>query len=200
MRREPSQERSRATVDRILGAARTVLAERGYDGAGTNRIAAAAGVGPGTVYQYFEDKDAILDRVLEQVSEDLEARILRAFLGTLHHEHDTVRANVEMLLDALTAEPGLVRALAEHAPRTLGSRRRGFAQRVDQLVAGTLLAQHRDESARVETVAWMLVRVAEHVTISWVLEAPDVPRETLVEELSAMIGGYLARLGVPAAD
>ncbi|WP_433803477.1 TetR/AcrR family transcriptional regulator [Actinomycetospora sp. CA-084318] len=191
-RREPTQERSRATVERILVAARGVLAERGYAGASTNRIAAAAGVGPGTLYQYFPDKDAIVDRVVAEVSAEMESRILAAFLASLRAE-DTVRANLEALLDALSADAALLRTVREHAPGLLEARRREFAVRVEQMVAGVLLAESRDLPAA--TVAWMLVRTVEHVTVSWVVEAPDVPRAALLDELTAMIGGYLARRG-----
>lgn len=193
MRRRPSQERSRATVERILTAGRSVLLERGFEGASTNRIAAAAHVGPGTLYQYFPDKEAILDRVVERAVDDLEARITRAFLGALRTGDDAVRHHLEALLDALSAEADLVRVLAQDRPRTVGRRRVGFARRIDALVAGALLAEHPDDGGvPVDAVAWMLVRTVEHVTISWVLEQPGVPREAVVDELTAMVGGYLS--------
>jgi AcrR family transcriptional regulator len=196
MRREPTQERSRATVERILAAARSVLVERGYDGASTNQIAAAAAVSPGTLYQYFPDKEAILDRVVERVVEELETRVLLTFLRSLQAGQEKVRDHLESLLDTVTADADLIRAIADHAPQILGTGRAGFARRVDQLVAGVLLAQHSDtDTVPAETIAWMLVRTVEHVTLSWVLEAPDVPRATLVDQLAAMVTSYLAQLG-----
>ena len=194
MRRRPTQERSRATVERILAAGRSVLLERGVEGASTNRIAAAAGVGPGTLYQYFPDKEAILERVVERAVDDLEARITRAFLGSLRAGDDAVRGHLEALLDALSDEAELVRVLAQDRPRTVGRRRAGFARRIDALVAGALLAEHPDAGdVPVDAVAWMLVRTVEHVTISWVLEQPDVGREAILDELTALVGGYLRR-------
>jgi AcrR family transcriptional regulator len=194
MRRRPTQERSRATVERILDAGRAVLLTRGFEGASTNRIAAAAGVGPGTLYQYFPDKEAILERVVERAVDDLEARITRAFLGSLRAGDDAVRRHLEALLDALADEADLVRVLAQDQPRTVGRRRAGFARRIDALVAGALLAEHPDAGdVPVDAVAWMLVRTVEHVTISWVLEQPDVGRDAILDELTAMVGGYLAR-------
>ncbi|WP_211190754.1 TetR/AcrR family transcriptional regulator [Actinomycetospora sp. TBRC 11914] len=194
MRRRPTQERSRATVERILDAGRSVLLTRGFEGASTNRIAAAAGVGPGTLYQYFPDKEAILERVVERAVDDLEARITRAFLASLRAGDDAVRGHLEALLDALTDEADLVRVLSQDRPRTVGRRRVGFARRIDALVAGALLAEHPDAGdVPVDAVAWMLVRTVEHVTISWVLEAPDVGREAILDELTAMVGGYLGR-------
>ena len=55
-------ERNRA---RILAAAAEVFADRGLD-ASLDDIAAAAGVGVGTVYRRFPDKDALIEALFEQ--------------------------------------------------------------------------------------------------------------------------------------
>src|SRR4051812_28011489 len=54
-------ERNRA---RILAAAAEVFAERGLD-VSLDDIAAAAGVGVGTVYRRFPDKDSLIDALFE---------------------------------------------------------------------------------------------------------------------------------------
>ena len=59
-RKKPKQERSQATVDAILVATARVLCETGYDRASTNRIALAAGVSVGSLYQYFPSKEALV--------------------------------------------------------------------------------------------------------------------------------------------
>jgi AcrR family transcriptional regulator len=50
---------------RILQAAREVFADRGFD-ASLDQIAAHAGVGVGTVYRRFADKDALIDALFEE--------------------------------------------------------------------------------------------------------------------------------------
>jgi AcrR family transcriptional regulator len=50
---------------RILQAAREVFADRGFD-ASLDQIAAHAGVGVGTVYRRFPDKDALIDALFEE--------------------------------------------------------------------------------------------------------------------------------------
>jgi AcrR family transcriptional regulator len=50
---------------RILQAAREVFADRGLD-ASLDQIAAHAGVGVGTVYRRFADKDALIDGLFEE--------------------------------------------------------------------------------------------------------------------------------------
>ncbi|MCM3849866.1 TetR/AcrR family transcriptional regulator [Pseudonocardia sp. DR1-2] len=110
-RREPRQERSRAMVERIVAAGRDVLVTRGYDGASTNRIAAAAGVSPGSLYQYFPDKDAVLTEVLDRYLDAMEARVSRAFLDSVAAAGPgtgtapAVRATLEALLDTFGEEP-----------------------------------------------------------------------------------------------
>lgn len=60
LRKAPQQARSRARVEAILAAADRILAAEGVEALTTRRIAADAAVPVGTLYQFFQDKDAIL--------------------------------------------------------------------------------------------------------------------------------------------
>ena len=64
---------------RILAAATQVFAERGLD-VSLDDIAAAAGVGVGTVYRRFPDKDALIDALFEDRIAEVE-RAARAALA-----------------------------------------------------------------------------------------------------------------------
>lgn len=59
-RREPVQQRSRERVQRLLGAARTILERDGLDALTSARIAKEAAVPVGSFYQYFPNKEAVL--------------------------------------------------------------------------------------------------------------------------------------------
>jgi AcrR family transcriptional regulator len=63
LRKAPQQARSRARVEAILAAADRILATEGVEALTTRRIADVAGVPVGTLYQFFDDKDAILAAV-----------------------------------------------------------------------------------------------------------------------------------------
>lgn len=65
-RRTPRQERSQFTVDAIFEAVARTVATQGEAGLTTNRIAEAAGVSVGSLYQYFPSKEAILSAMLDQ--------------------------------------------------------------------------------------------------------------------------------------
>jgi len=75
-RREPRQRRSRQTVEAVLEAVPRVLKRHGAQAITTNRIAEAAGVSIGSLYQYFPDKRAIFtalhDRHVDEVRQMIE--------------------------------------------------------------------------------------------------------------------------------
>ncbi len=60
LRRVPQQDRGQRRVDRILDAAAEVIAELGVEGASTNLIAARAKTSVGSLYQFFPNRDAIV--------------------------------------------------------------------------------------------------------------------------------------------
>jgi AcrR family transcriptional regulator len=85
-RREPKQQRSRRTVDDVLEAVQLVVKRHGARAITTNRIAEAAGVSIGSLYQYFPDK--------------------RAIFTALHDQHvDDVRQVIERTTDACNSAP-----------------------------------------------------------------------------------------------
>jgi len=66
LKKMPKQERSRVMVDSILAAATRVLSERPLSEVSTNLLAEFAGVSIGSLYQYFESKQAIVQTLVER--------------------------------------------------------------------------------------------------------------------------------------
>src|SRR5215213_1420251 len=75
----PLRRDAQRNRERILAAARTLFAERGID-ATLDDVAARAGVGVGTVYRRYANKDALLDELFEERIEEL-AALAEASLG-----------------------------------------------------------------------------------------------------------------------
>src|SRR3954447_22532978 len=61
LRRVPRQARSRERLQRMLDAADALLAAEGAEALTTTRVAEAAGVSVGSLYQYLPDKEAIVE-------------------------------------------------------------------------------------------------------------------------------------------
>ncbi len=68
-----SYMRSEARQRQILSCAKRVFAERGYHAANVSHICEAAGIGRGTLYQYFANKRAVLTAILRETLERVRA-------------------------------------------------------------------------------------------------------------------------------
>jgi len=61
-------------VEALLDATAAMLAERGLDHTTTNHIAKKAGVSIGSLYQYFPDKEALIEALLERMGREASRR------------------------------------------------------------------------------------------------------------------------------
>jgi AcrR family transcriptional regulator len=82
LRKTPRQARSRSTVEAILEAAGRVLRSEGYGAASTNRVARVAGFSVGSLYQYFDDKRAVIGALVDHALA-LEAERIAQVLDSL---------------------------------------------------------------------------------------------------------------------
>ncbi len=61
----------------IMAATLDLIAASGFHGAPTSEIAARAGVGVGSIYRYFKDKEALIHEVFKEVSETIKIEMVR---------------------------------------------------------------------------------------------------------------------------
>jgi AcrR family transcriptional regulator len=78
-----AQTRKPEIEARILHAARTAFAERGYRGATIADIAARAELSTGNTYRYFESKDALFYRVVDDALADRLLALVRRRVASL---------------------------------------------------------------------------------------------------------------------
>ncbi|MFY8210340.1 MAG: TetR/AcrR family transcriptional regulator [Caulobacter sp.] len=116
-RRTPRQPRSEATVEAILEATFQLLEQGGVEALTTNHIAERAGVSVGTLYQYFEGKQAILAALAQRQAAAARDRIARIVIDG--PRISAVRLIVRTLATAFEGAPATRRALldafADHA-------------------------------------------------------------------------------------
>jgi AcrR family transcriptional regulator len=118
--RRTQAERSQATRDALIEAARLLFAEHGYAGVGTEEIVRAAGVTRGALYHHFDGKRDLFEAVYERIEVELAQRIAtgaleRGAAGPL----EAMRAGAEMFLRACT-EPDVQRIVLLDGPSVLG--------------------------------------------------------------------------------
>lgn len=71
MRKQPQQQRARNVVDSILEATQLCIAEQGLLNVTTPKISEKSGVSVGSIYQYFGNKEEIIQELLRRRSEQL---------------------------------------------------------------------------------------------------------------------------------
>lgn len=135
-RRAPSQARARATREAILRAAGAEIELAGLDRLTTRRIAQAAGVSVGALYEYFPNKESIVNAMVEdwmenvlRAVEDLspERSGPRDLLGYLNAQVDVIgriyvsQPGLSGLVTMLTSVSGLRDAVRGHDERIVAS-------------------------------------------------------------------------------
>src|SRR5690349_7295786 len=113
-RKLPQHARSKATVVAVLDATIRILDREGPDAATTTRVAEVAGISIGTLYQYFSDRDAILD-ALQDREFDRAMDFMQRVLGEAGNEgpaEDVARDVIRGLLSLYAQAPALHRVLA----------------------------------------------------------------------------------------
>jgi AcrR family transcriptional regulator len=114
MRKKPKQKRSKEMVARLITATAEVLAERGLDDTTTNHIAEHAGVSVGSLYQYFPDKEslieALLERMINEITRTFNRQLGERDLGKLEIG-EISRLVMQVGLTALRANPLYVELL-----------------------------------------------------------------------------------------
>lgn len=118
--RRTQAERSAATKDALLGAARPLFAAHGFGGVSTEAIVAAAGVTRGAMYHQFTDKAELFAAVFECVEAEITARIDAAVATAATTDPiQIMKFGAGIWLDAC-AEPEVQRIVLVEAPAVLG--------------------------------------------------------------------------------
>lgn len=119
MRKMPKQQRSREMVRKLVVATGQTIVSLGLENTTTNHVAAAANVDIASLYQYFSDKDDLIEALLESLVDDLMAmgtRYLEATDLQLTPLQELVNGGLVLGIAMLRANP-VVMELARHWQR-----------------------------------------------------------------------------------
>jgi AcrR family transcriptional regulator len=210
-RKRPTQARAQATFDALVEACARLLPELGYERLTTNAISERAGVGIGSLYEYFPGKDAIIALVVERLVERVMTR-LGAELTTIlaARADDAVERWIARIYATVEGERALVAVLVQQVP---------YLRRLDAVreLPTTLLAfSERARSAagvdlRQPSASLLLINNLVATTIMQVVLGSDergdahealdalqgVTKAELIEMLSAHVSELIAA-GAPS--
>ncbi|MEX1361944.1 MAG: TetR/AcrR family transcriptional regulator [Nannocystaceae bacterium] len=192
-RRRPVQSRSRQTVDAIVEAAARLF-DRGS--ATTNGIAKLAGVSIGSLYEYFPNKDAILESLVDRHVAEAEA-VLREQLARLGPDgvslEDGVRGLVWGVLRLHEDRPGLHRKFVQGfmGRPAVRKRIRAAELRLREGVVEWLRGQAEVGVRDVELAARVVVEGTNALVHQQVESDEGVEAGVFVEEVVRLWVGYL---------
>lgn len=197
-RKRPTQSRSRALVDAIVEAGSTLLAEKGWESLTLQQVATKAGVSPGSLYQYFPDKAALVAEITERQSQRELAFHLARF-STMTPQttlEEALRLMIRAILDFQRQEGALMQqtlAALQHLGRyeQLAARAREASQ-----VLRAVLEQHRArlrDGEDLDLATHVLANATHSLTHDGVLPRPgSLDDDTLARAIERLMLGYLA--------
>ncbi|MDK2882283.1 MAG: hypothetical protein PWP58_619 [Bacillota bacterium] len=153
-------EQTTGKAEAILAAALRVFAEQGFSQARVEDIARAAGVGKGTIYEYFTSKHAIFEEAVEQgmarylncLDEELAApRPAEEKLRRIARLHVAFVAGHRDLATIVSSEPGLI-------SKRLKERMLSIRKRIEEKFAQVLRAGMAEGRLR-PVEEWFAARV-----------------------------------------
>jgi AcrR family transcriptional regulator len=194
MRSVPKQERGARRIQRLLDAAEQIFAERGYQAATTNEIAARAQTSIGTLYRFFPNKEAIVqylgDRYVQEVhvlhEKMFHAEVARMPLAEM------IDYLVDPLVELKATHPGLVALFigphaALHVPASFQMLQDESVRSLKTLWMKRFLRLDAD-TCHLYAVIFFQVRMA---FLSLAFSAASPSQEQIIKELKTNLFRYL---------
>ena len=180
---------SSKTVQRILDAATTTFAERGFHATSVQDVLEAAGAGRGTFYKYFSDKTQLLVMLSEQCMAQL-VELARRFVDTVDRAGDgqPLRAWLAECLALHRRYRGVFRALLQEEANLPA------LEELRRTSGAAILVAFDDALARVDRDYPFDVRVGSLVLLGLLERGPDYAFGTAYDLADERVVGVLASL------
>lgn len=191
--------------ERLLAAAIAVVRREG-PGVSMDAIAREAGVTKPIVYRAFGDREGLTDAIADKFADYELSDALSRAIAEAPDDRARVYAAIDVYLGFIESEPAIVRFLIHrgiersHQDAVALS---GFVSKIGQMITQTIgeaLRVRGLDSGAAEPWAYAIVG-AVHLAGDWWLERRVMPRERLVEYLTALVWDGMSKFtAIPAAE
>lgn len=183
-------EKGRVTRQALLDAAEEVFGEYSYDRASIAEITRRAGVAQGTFYVYFPDKRSAFVELVQDLNHGLRRHIAEAVEG-IEHRIEMERAGLRAFFEFAASHRALYKVVREAEfvdeeiyrwhYRTLGA---AYARGLEVAVGNGQIS----DDISPETLAWILMGIAELLGSRWVILEHQEPPEEVIDEVMTFVG------------
>jgi len=189
-RREPKQQRSRQTVEAVLEGVQLVLKRHGAGAITTNRVAEAAGVSIGSLYQYFPDKQAIFmalhDRHVDRVRHLIERTMTYCTSAPLE---DFTRELMEGLANLHSEDAELHEIVSVAVPGGANGFKRALQATFHQVISPS--KQDRYSAGQTERLLFVLPHMVEALVHGVAHQKQAISRARAKDEAIRAVAVYL---------
>lgn len=196
-RRQPRQARSQHKIELMFEAALRLLEEGDLRTLTTNAVAAKAGVSIGTLYQYFGDKQALLDALVERELGGMSQAVWLSIEDNADAGPDErIQRIIRAVLGVYGGRSRVHRQLIEHAiSHSSGTRLNPLYERLMTLFMSVKTPQDKHKARGLNSAqAFVLVYSMAGVLRAYALSESPPPRQGLEDALVALVTGYLEKL------
>jgi TetR/AcrR family fatty acid metabolism transcriptional regulator len=198
--------RERRVAD-IMGAARAVFRERGYEDAPLSEIAERANVVEGSIYRYFENKRDLLVKVIEDWYDSMLADYAQQLAG-IRGTRNRLRFMVWRHLKTIHEEPALcdlmfqyLRTGRDYSQTAVHELNREYTRRTLDIVKEGIAAGEFRSDITLRLVRDMIYGCTEHHTWAYLRGEGDFDPDMIADKIVDLVmGGLQVRQTPPEAD
>lgn len=186
--------------DQIVGAALRVFARKGFAKATINDIAAAAGIGKGTVYEYFSNKEEIVDQSFKFFVRHLEVDFRDVLLLEIPAREKLIRI-LEGFSHAMDSDSlELMELMFDYWSEGIKNRdSRGlllgemnkFYHSYREIFADIIIEGMTDGSfiknINPRSVASMIVGTLDGILVQWILDKKSVDLQDIIKTVTSTV-------------
>jgi AcrR family transcriptional regulator len=195
-RKQPTQERSKHLVASILQATTRVVEEDGDDWT-IERVCVVAGVSPGSFYQYFQSRDAVVYALLRRHAEEVTASMAEVLAAGATGQVDAlISSAVHAFIEAHRAHPRLHVYLGRVVAAQAGPGLEEDLMGVAEAAVGSLLAARQAElgTADPEVTGFLLMRTLEGAVHAACRDRPELlETAAFADGIERMLWGLVGR-------
>ena len=194
MRKQPTQQRAGQMVAALLEATARELGERGLDGLTTNHVAQRAGASVGSLYQYFANKEALIDALLQQQADRLMATVHQRLQPLLDADIRTAtRAVLDGVFEQIEQDKGQRELVRNWHRLPSDSLFRALEQAMSDACQQYLLRHlHEYRLDNLPATLFVLINSLQYTTARYFSqERPMLRRHEVIEAMVEMVGALL---------
>ena len=170
----------------ILQAARDVFSDVGYDRASIDDIAERVGIGKGTVYLHFANKEAILVAIMRHGVRGLVDRIHGQVVAR-DSAQDKLRAVLEALVEHRYANESLVRMVSSEIPHFLANKERAEAiGELRELIASLIRQGQEQGELNAKPEAYFTALAMLSLVFACDKQGDPMPKQKLLESANQL--------------